>query len=71
MQHDNMAYLFTSDIPKGKAFLGEFWTDGTELKENTEVTCVLYVSNMFHARYRRIEYALKAFGSRFRHASMR
>ena len=55
MQHDNMAYLFTSDIPEVKASLGEFWTDGTELKENAEVRRVLYVSNMFHARYRRIE----------------
>ena len=33
--------------------------------------CVLYVSNKFHARYRRVEYASNAFGVRLRHASVR
>ena len=33
--------------------------------------CVLYASNKFHARYRRVEYAFNAFGARFRHASVR
>ena len=33
--------------------------------------CVFYVSNKFHARYRRVEYALNAFGARFRHVSVR
>ena len=32
---------------------------------------VLYVSNKFHARCRRAEYVLNAFGARFRHASER
>ena len=31
----------------------------------------MYVSNTFHARYRRVKYALNAFGVRFRHASVR
>ena len=33
--------------------------------------CDLYVSNKFHARYRRVEYASNAFGARLRHASVR
>ena len=32
---------------------------------------VLYVLNKFHACYRRVEYALNAFGARLRHASVR
>ena len=34
-------------------------------------TCIIYVSNKFHARYRCFEYALSAFGTRFRHANVR
>ena len=30
--------------------------------------CDFYVPNKFHARYRRVEYALNAFGARLRHA---
>ena len=33
--------------------------------------CDVYVPNKFHARYRRFEYALNAFGARLRHASVR
>ena len=33
--------------------------------------CVLYVSNKFHRRYRRVEYALDAFGARCMRASVR
>ena len=33
--------------------------------------CVSYVSNKFHARYRRAEYASNAFGARLRQASIR
>ena len=33
--------------------------------------CFLYVSNKFHARYRRVEYASNAFGARLRHTSVR
>ena len=33
--------------------------------------CDLYVPNKFHARYKRVEYALSAFGARLRHASVR
>ena len=33
--------------------------------------CDLYVPNMFHARFKRVEYAMNAFGARFRHASVR
>ena len=32
---------------------------------------VFYVSNKFHARYRRVEYAMNAFGARVMHASVR
>ena len=32
--------------------------------------CDLYVTNKFHARYRRVEYALNAFGGRLKHASV-
>ena len=34
-------------------------------------TCIIYVSNKFHARYRCFEYTLSAFGTRFRHANVR
>ena len=33
--------------------------------------CDLYVPNKFHARYRRVEYALNAFGAHLKHASVR
>ena len=33
--------------------------------------CDLNVSNKFHARYRRVEYASNEFGARFRHVSVR
>ena len=33
--------------------------------------CDLYVPNKFHARYRRVEYALNAFGARLKHAIVR
>ena len=33
--------------------------------------CDLFVSNKFHARYRRVEYASNAFGARLSHASVR
>ena len=32
---------------------------------------MLYVTNKFNARYRRVEYALNAFGASFRHVSVR
>ena len=32
---------------------------------------VFYVSNKFHARYMRVEYAMNAFGARVMHASVR
>ena len=32
---------------------------------------VFYVSNKFHARYRRVNYAMNAFGARVMHASVR
>ena len=33
--------------------------------------CDLYVPNKFHARYKRVEYALNAFGARCKYASVR
>ena len=33
--------------------------------------CDLYVPNKFHASYKRVEYALNAFGARLMHASVR
>ena len=32
---------------------------------------VFHVSNKFHARYRRVNYAMNAFGARVMHASVR
>ena len=33
--------------------------------------CDLYVSNKFHARFKRVEYAMSAFDARLRLASLR
>ena len=40
-------------------------------RSSVRLGCVLYVSNTFDARYKRVEYALNAFGIRFNHASVR
>ena len=42
-------------------------------KKKLGVSCayVFYVSNKFHARYRRVEYAMNAFGARVKHVSVR
>ena len=41
------------------------------LKLGVSWACDLYAPNKFHARYRRGEYALNAFGARLKHASVR
>ena len=43
----------------------------TFLKLGVSRTCDLYVSNKYHARYRRVEHASNAFGASFRHVSVR
>ena len=39
--------------------------------KNVSPACDLYVPNKFHARYRRVEYALNTFGACLKHASVR